>query len=252
MKSTAFTWPVNVAQKGDQLGLPVVHDSAEIAPISTILRDASAGKLFILVDSPNRENEGDLIVLADHATPDAINFMAKYGRGLICLALSRERAQQLALEPMARRNVDPYHTAFAMSIDARKGISTGISAADRATTILKAVEPDASPDDFFSPGHVFPLIAAKGGVLERQGHTEASVEIAHILGVSAAAVICEIMNDDGSMARLPDLVRFAHEHNLNIGTISDLVAYCQKRTHHQSGLEMHLQVESALHLVEQG
>jgi 3,4-dihydroxy 2-butanone 4-phosphate synthase/GTP cyclohydrolase II len=196
-----------------------------ISPIAEVIADARNGRVFILVDDPDRENEGDLVVLAEHASDEAINFMARFGRGLICLALGAERAAALDLQLMPTRNVDKFHTAFTLSIDAREGITTGISAADRARTIRLAADANSVPDDFVTPGHVFPLIAKPGGVLERVGHTEASVDIARMTGNAAAAVICEIMNDDGTMSRLPDLAQFARIHGLKIGTIADLVRY---------------------------
>ncbi|MES1203614.1 MAG: 3,4-dihydroxy-2-butanone-4-phosphate synthase, partial [Pseudomonadota bacterium] len=182
-------------------------------------------RMYILVDAEDRENEGDLIVPAQFATPDAVNFMAKNGRGLICLALAPERASALNLEMMAARNQTRHQTAFTISIEAKEGISTGISVHDRAHTIAVAIDPTKGADDIVSPGHVFPLIAREGGVLTRAGHTEASVDIARLAGLFPAAVICEVMNDDGAMARLPDLIAFAQHHNLKIGTISDLIAY---------------------------
>jgi len=202
---------------------------AGIAPTENIIKAASKGQLFILVDDPDRENEGDLVILADHATPAAINFMVKHGRGLVCLTVDQRCADRIGLEPTPRRNVDLFHTPFALSIDAREGISTGISAADRAHTIKTAVDRGADKNAFVSPGHIFPLIARAGGVLSRNGHTEASVDIAQLAGATSAAVICEILNDDGTMARLPDLLRFAQVHQILVGAISDLVAYRQNQ-----------------------
>lgn len=196
-----------------------------ISPIEEIIKDAAAGRMFILVDAEDRENEGDLIIPAAHAGPEAINFMAKHGRGLICLALASERADQLGLDYMVRHNQARNQTAFTVSIEAREGISTGISAHDRARTISVAIDAAMGPNDIVSPGHVFPLVARDGGVLVRAGHTEAAVDIARLAGSTPAGVICEIMNDDGSMARLPDLLDFAAEHQLKIGTIADLIAY---------------------------
>jgi len=190
-----------------------------------ILEDLRNGRMVILTDAENRENEGDLVIPAQMATPDAINFMAKHGRGLICLSLTKTRADELRLEYMTRDNKARNRTAFTVSIEAREGISTGISAHDRARTIATAIDATKSADDIVSPGHVFPLIAREGGVLVRAGHTEASVDLARLAGLYPAGVICEIMNDDGTMARLPDLVGFAQRHNLKIGTIEDLIAY---------------------------
>jgi 3,4-dihydroxy 2-butanone 4-phosphate synthase/GTP cyclohydrolase II len=196
-----------------------------ISPVEEIVEEARNGRMYILVDAEDRENEGDLIIPAQFATPAAINFMARYGRGLICLALTAERAKTLNLSPMTTRNQARNQTAFTVSIEAREGISTGISAHDRAHTIAVAIDPTKDADDIVSPGHVFPLIARDGGVLFRAGHTEASVDISRMAGLLPAAVICEIMNDDGSMARLPDLISFAQLHGLKIGTIADLIGY---------------------------
>ncbi|HVY86484.1 MAG TPA: 3,4-dihydroxy-2-butanone-4-phosphate synthase [Caulobacterales bacterium] len=196
-----------------------------ISPAPEIIEDAREGKMFILVDAEERENEGDLVIPAQFATPAAVNFMAKHGRGLICLALTAERTEQLGLQPMSARNQTPNKTAFTVSIEAKEGISTGISAHDRALTIAVAIDPSKGAEDIVSPGHVFPLTAREGGVLVRAGHTEASVDIARLAGLIPAAVICEIMNDDGTMARLPELAAFAQFHNLKIGAISDLIAH---------------------------
>ena len=196
-----------------------------ISPIEDIVADMRAGKIVILVDEEDRENEGDLILAADHVTADAINFMAKFGRGLICLTLSRERCERLQLPPMTARNGDKKGTAFTASIEAAEGVTTGISAADRARTVQAAVARNAVPADLVQPGHIFPLQAVDGGVLMRAGHTEAGCDLAAMAGCSAASVICEIMNDDGTMARLPDLQIFAAEHGLKIGTIADLIAH---------------------------
>jgi 3,4-dihydroxy 2-butanone 4-phosphate synthase/GTP cyclohydrolase II len=196
-----------------------------IATVEEALEDIRAGKMVILVDDEDRENEGDLTIAAEKVTPQAINFMAKYGRGLICLALTEEKAAQLDLKPMVENNTAPFQTNFAVSIDAREGITTGISAWDRAWTILTAVRDDAKPEDFVRPGHVFPLIARKGGVLVRAGQTEGSVDLARLAGLKPLAVICEIMKDDGTMARLPDLIEFAKQHSLKIVTIADLIQY---------------------------
>ena len=196
-----------------------------LSPIADILEDLRNGRMIILVDAEDRENEGDLVIPAQMATPDAINFMAKHGRGLICLSLTQQRAGQLRLEYMARENEARNRTAFTVSIEAREGIATGISAHDRARTIATAIDPTKDHKDIVSPGHVFPLIAREGGVLVRAGHTEASVDLARLAGLFPAGVICEIMNDDGTMARMPDLVAFAQRHGLKIGTIEDLIGY---------------------------
>ncbi|SCY50719.1 bifunctional 3,4-dihydroxy-2-butanone-4-phosphate synthase/GTP cyclohydrolase II [Thiohalorhabdus denitrificans] len=196
-----------------------------ISPIPELLEDLRAGKQVILMDDEDRENEGDLVLAAEHATPEQINFMAKYGRGLICLALTPDQTDQLEL-PLMVRNRDAKHaTNFTVSIEAAEGVTTGISAADRAHTIQTAIGDDAGSEDLVQPGHVFPLRAVEGGVLTRTGHTEASVDLARLAGLKPAGVICEIMNDDGTMARLPDLETFAEEHGLKIGTIADLVQY---------------------------
>jgi 3,4-dihydroxy 2-butanone 4-phosphate synthase/GTP cyclohydrolase II len=198
---------------------------SSLSPITDIIDDARNGHMFILVDDESRENEGDLIIPAQFATPEAINFMAKHGRGLICLAMTRERVGQLGLNLMSPENSSRHQTAFTVSIEAREGVTTGISAADRAHTIQVAIDPNKGAADIGSPGHVFPLIAKDGGVLVRAGHTEAAVDIARLAGVSPSGVICEIMNDDGSMARLPDLLKFAREHHLKIGSIADLISH---------------------------
>lgn len=190
-----------------------------------IIEEARAGRMFILVDDEARENEGDLVIPAQFATPAAINFMAKYGRGLICLAMTRERIGQLGLNLMSRENSSRHETAFTVSIEAREGVTTGISAADRAHTIQVAIDPSKTKYDIGSPGHVFPLVAKDGGVLVRAGHTEAAVDISRLAGLLPAGVICEIMNDDGTMARLPELIEFAKTHGLKIGTIADLISY---------------------------
>ena len=196
-----------------------------ISPIEDIVADMRAGKIVILVDEEDRENEGDLILAADHVSAEAINFMAKFGRGLICLTLSRERCERLQLPPMTARNGDKKGTAFTASIEAAEGVTTGISAADRARTVQAAVARNAVPADLVQPGHIFPLQAVDGGVLMRAGHTEAGCDLAAMAGCSPSSVICEIMNDDGTMARLPDLQLFAAEHGLKIGTIADLIQY---------------------------
>ena len=196
-----------------------------IASIPELVADLAAGRMVILVDEEDRENEGDLILAADHVTPEAINFMARHARGLICLTLTRERCERLHLTPMAVRNKAQHGTAFTVSIEAATGVTTGISAADRARTVQAAVRRDARPADLVQPGHVFPLQAQDGGVLMRAGHTEAGCDLAAMAGLSPAAVICEVMNDDGTMARLPDLVAFGREHGLKIGTIASLIEY---------------------------
>lgn len=196
-----------------------------LSPIEEIIEEMQNGRMVVLVDAEDRENEGDLVIPAQMATPDAINFMAKNGRGLICLALTQGRAEELRLEAMVRSNGSRNRTAFTQSIEARDGISTGISAFDRARTIATAIDPTKGASDIVSPGHIFPLTAREGGTLVRAGHTEASVDLARLAGLFPAAVICEVMNDDGTMARLPDLVRFAKQHGLKIGAIEDLIAY---------------------------
>jgi 3,4-dihydroxy 2-butanone 4-phosphate synthase/GTP cyclohydrolase II len=196
-----------------------------IAPIPELIADMAAGRMVILVDEEDRENEGDLVLAADHVTPEAINFMAKYGRGLICLTLTRDRCEQLRLPPMTTRNGTQHGTAFTVSIEAREGVTTGISAADRSHTIATAVAKDAQASDLVQPGHIFPLQARDGGVLMRAGHTEAGCDLSRLAGLSPTSVICEIMKDDGTMARLPDLVEFAKAHGLKIGTIADLIEY---------------------------
>jgi len=198
------------------------------APADEIIEEARRGRMFILVDDEDRENEGDLVIPAQMATPEAINFMARYGRGLICLALTGKRVEELGLPLMAQNNGTRHQTAFTVSIEAREGVTTGISAADRARTVAVAIDPSCGPRDIVTPGHVFPLLAREGGVLERTGHTEAAVDLARLAGLAPAGVICEIMNDDGTMARRDDLIRFAQMHGLKIGTISDLIAYRRK------------------------
>src|SRR5690242_13528881 len=200
-------------------------DTPVLVPIEAIIDEARNGRMFVLVDDEDRENEGDLIIPAQMATPDAINFMATHGRGLICLALTAQRVGALGLQPMSRTNRSRMETAFTTSIEAREGVTTGISAADRARTVSVAIDASKGPDDVVSPGHVFPLVAREGGVLVRAGHTEAAVDIARLAGLNPSGVICEIMNDDGSMARRDDLIRFSQFHNLKVGTIADLIAY---------------------------
>ena len=196
-----------------------------ISPVEDIVAEMRAGRMVILVDEEDRENEGDLVLAADRVTPEAINFMAKFGRGLICLTLTRERCERLRLPPMVARNGTKMGTAFTVSIEAATGVTTGISAADRARTVQAAVAPGARAEDLVQPGHIFPLQAVDGGVLMRAGHTEAGCDLAAMAGHSSAAVICEIMKDDGTMARLPDLQLFAAEHGLKIGTIADLIEH---------------------------
>ena len=196
-----------------------------MASAEQIIDEARNGRMFILVDDEDRENEGDLVIPAQMATPDAINFMARHGRGLICLALTQERVDQLGLEPMSRNNGTRHETAFTISIEAREGVTTGISAADRARTISVAIDAGKGRDDIVTPGHVFPLVRARGGVLVRAGHTEAAVDISRLAGLNPSGVICEIMREDGTMARLDDLIPFAQLHGLKIGTIRDLIAY---------------------------
>ncbi len=202
---------------------------AAITPAAELIEEARAGRMIILVDDEDRENEGDLVIPAQFATPDAINFMARHARGLICLALPRARAEFLGLKLMSPANGSRHETAFTVSIEARDGVSTGISAADRARTIAAAINPAGRPEDIVTPGHVFPLMAREGGTLVRAGHTEAAVDIARLAGLNPAGVICEIMNEDGSMARLPELVAFAQRHALKLGTIADLIGF-RRRT----------------------
>ena len=207
----------------DALTTSSLHDY--LSSIDEIIDDVQKGKMIILIDDEDRENEGDLIIPAEKATPEAVNFMAKHGRGLICLALTEDRCDELGLELMTRKNQSRHETAFTISIEAREGVTTGISAADRAQTIKVAIDPTKGRADIGSPGHVFPLVARKGGVLVRTGHTEAAVDIARLAGMNPSGVICEIMNDDGTMARLPDLVQFAQLHGLKVARIADLIAH---------------------------
>lgn len=206
-------------------------DRPVLASIEEIIDEAKNGRMYILVDDEDRENEGDLIIPAQMATPQAINFMATHGRGLICLALTKERVDLLGLQPMSRNNKESMQTAFTISIEAKEGVTTGISAADRARTISVAIDAAKGPDDIVTPGHVFPLTARDGGTLVRAGHTEAAVDISRLAGLNPSGVICEIMNDDGSMARLDDLIAFARRHDLKIGTIRDLIAYRMRNDH---------------------
>ncbi len=200
-----------------------------LARIEDVIEDIGAGRMIILVDDEDRENEGDLTIAADHVTPETINFMARHGRGLICLSITEERAKQLNLPPMVSDNSSPFGTAFTVSIEARRGVTTGISAHDRATTIRVAIAESATQDDLVRPGHVFPVVARKGGVLVRTGQTEGSVDLARLAGCTPAGVICEVMNEDGTMARMPDLAVFAAEHGLKIASIRDLVEYRMRR-----------------------
>jgi len=200
-----------------------------ISSAKEIIEEARAGRVFILVDDEDRENEGDLVIPAQFATPDAINFMVKHARGLVCLAMTKGRCERLGLPLMTPANGSRHETAFTVSIEAKEGVTTGISAADRARTVAVAINPEMGRDDIVTPGHIFPLMARDGGTLVRTGHTEAAVDIARLAGLIPAGVICEIMNDDGTMARLPDLVAFAQRHNLKLGTIADLIAH-RRRT----------------------
>ena len=200
-----------------------------ISPTEELLEEARRGRMFILVDDEDRENEGDLVIPAQFATPDAINFMARYARGLICLSMTRARVDQLGLPLMAQSNGTRHQTAFTVSIEARDGVTTGISAADRARTVAVAINPELGREHIVTPGHVFPLVAREGGTLVRAGHTEAAVDFARLAGLNPSGVICEIMNDDGTMARMPDLVAFAQHHGLKLGTIADLIAH-RRRT----------------------
>jgi 3,4-dihydroxy 2-butanone 4-phosphate synthase / GTP cyclohydrolase II len=212
-------------------GEPVrrVEDAFPFATIEEALEDIRNGKAVVVVDAPDRENEGDLVIAAQFATPEAVNFMAKHGRGLICLCLTPERCDELGLKPMTYNNETPFETAFTISIEAREGVTTGISAADRAHTIQVAIDPTKGPNDIVQPGHVFPLRARPGGVLQRQGQTEAAVDLARLAGLSPSGVICEVMNDDGTMARVPDLVPYCERHGLRLVTVADLIEY-RRRT----------------------
>jgi 3,4-dihydroxy 2-butanone 4-phosphate synthase/GTP cyclohydrolase II len=196
-----------------------------ISPITDVIADIKAGRMAVLVDEADRENEGDLLIAAEFVTPEAINFMARYGRGLVCLTLTAAKCRQLNLPQMVANNRSPLGTSFTVSIEAAQGVTTGISAADRARTVQVAIRPDASPSDLVQPGHIFPLMAQEGGVLARAGHTEAGCDLARLAGLSPAAVICEILKDNGEMARLPDLIEFAGQHRLKIGTIADLIEH---------------------------
>jgi 3,4-dihydroxy 2-butanone 4-phosphate synthase/GTP cyclohydrolase II len=202
-----------------------VTDSQYLSSIEEIVEDSRNGRMIILVDDEERENEGDLVISAQMATPDVINFMAKHGRGLICLSLTPERVKELNLPLMAHSNESRHQTAFTVSIESRVGVSTGISASDRARTIATAIDPTKGAGDIISPGHVFPLLSKGGGVLERTGHTEAAVDVARLAGLNPSGVVCEIMNEDGTMARMPDLIKFSQFHGIKIATIADLIAY---------------------------
>ena len=201
------------------------NNELAISPTTEIIAEIRAGRMVVLVDEEDRENEGDLVLAAEFATPETINFMARFGRGLICMTLTEERCRQLNLPLMVSNNRSPMGTNFTLSIEAATGVTTGISAADRAKTVQAAIRPDASPDDIVQPGHIFPLMAQNGGTLMRAGHTEAGCDLARLAGLSPASVICEILKDNGEMARLPDLIPFAAEHGLKIGTITDLIQY---------------------------
>ena len=230
-----------------------VSFSEFISPTEELIEEAQRGRMFVLVDDEDRENEGDLVIPAQFATPEAINFMAKHARGLICLSLTKQRVDQLGLDLMSRANGTRHETAFTVSIEARDGVTTGISAADRAHTVAVAINPEMGREHIVTPGHVFPLMAREGGTLVRAGHTEAAVDIARLAGLNPSGVICEIMNDDGTMARMPDLVAFAQHHGLKLGTIADLIAH-RRRTerlvrrvtegqiHHRIGGDWHLVV----------
>ena len=211
--------------------LDTQDETPVLVGIEEIIEEARNGRMFVLVDDEDRENEGDLVIPAQMATPAAINFMATYGRGLICLSLSRKRVDQLGLDLMSRKNGTRHETAFTVSIEAREGVTTGISAADRARTVSVAIDSSRGADDITTPGHVFPLVARDGGVLVRAGHTEAAVDISRLAGLNPSGVICEIMNDDGTMSRLDDLIGFARKHGLKIGTIRDLIAYRRRNDH---------------------
>jgi|TARA_R100000049_G_C1947692_1_gene93540 3,4-dihydroxy 2-butanone 4-phosphate synthase/GTP cyclohydrolase II len=211
--------------------LDAQDETPVLVAIEEIIEEARNGRMFVLVDDEDRENEGDLVIPAQMATPDAVNFMATHGRGLICLTLQRQRVEALGLELMSRSNGSRHETAFTVSIEAREGVTTGISAADRARTVAVAIDPTRGAQDIVTPGHVFPLIARDGGVLVRAGHTEAAVDISRLAGLNPSGVICEIMNEDGTMARLDNLVDFARRHRLKIGTIRDLIEYRMKHDH---------------------
>lgn len=231
--------------------------TADISPIEDIIEEARNGRMFILVDDEDRENEGDLIIPAQMATPDAINYMAKHGRGLICLAMMGQQVEKLELPMMQRRNGSDFETAFTVSIEARTGVTTGISAADRAHTVAVAINGQSSAQDIASPGHVFPLCAKDGGVLIRAGHTEAAVDISRLAGWDPSGVICEIMSDDGTMARMPELIQFAKEHKMKIGTIADLIAYRRRHDNlvtkvHEEAVTSRYGGDFKMHIYEDG
>ncbi|MGN7618920.1 MAG: 3,4-dihydroxy-2-butanone-4-phosphate synthase [Ehrlichia sp.] len=207
------------------MGIIVSESSSFISPIEHIVEDAKQGKLCILVDDEQRENEGDLIVLAEKVTSDAINFMITHGSGIVCLSITEDLMYRLGLEFMPKRHVNDNSASFATSIDARYGITTGVSACDRASTILAVVDRNVQKDDFVTPGHIFPIVSKKGGVLERSGHTEASIEVAKIAGLAPVAVVCELMNPDGTMSRLPDIIKFSQHHGIKVTTIDRLIQY---------------------------
>jgi 3,4-dihydroxy 2-butanone 4-phosphate synthase / GTP cyclohydrolase II len=223
LKQDSETMPEAASGGADEISRAALHDA--LSPIDDVIEDMRNGRMVILVDDEDRENEGDLVIPAQMATPEAVNFMARFGRGLICLALSDERVTQLGLGLMSQNNRTRHQTAFTVSIEAREGVTTGISASDRARTIAVAIDPSKGAEEIVTPGHVFPLVARDGGVLVRAGHTEAAVDLSRLAGLTPAGVICEIMNDDGTMARLPDLVKFAQFHGLKVATIADLIAY---------------------------
>lgn len=212
--------------------------SPAIAPTEEIVAELRNGRMVILVDEEDRENEGDLLIAAEHITPEAINFMVTHARGLVCLTITAARARQLGFSPMARDNRSPYNTAFTVSIEAAEGVTTGISAHDRARTIQAAVARHARPEDIVQPGHIFPIIARDGGVLVRAGHTEAGCDLAQMAGLEPASVICEVLREDGTMARLPDLLGFAAQHGLKVGTITDLIQF---RSRHETLVERRTQ-----------
>ncbi|MGF1626469.1 MAG: 3,4-dihydroxy-2-butanone-4-phosphate synthase [Alphaproteobacteria bacterium] len=237
--------PGNILSRtSDRSAGPLADDNhGYISSAEEIIAEARKGRMFILVDDEDRENEGDLVIPAEMANAEVINFMAKHGRGLVCLAMDRQKVEALGLPLMQRTNGERLSTAFTVSIEARHGVTTGISAADRARTIAAAIDPKSGPADIVTPGHIFPLLARDGGVLERAGHTEAAVDVARLAGLAPAGVICEIMNDDGTMARLPDLVPFAQFHGLKIGTIADMIAY-RKRTESLVAREQSMPLDS--------
>ncbi|MGI9277449.1 MAG: 3,4-dihydroxy-2-butanone-4-phosphate synthase [Endozoicomonas sp.] len=236
MRSTATSLPVASTGKESRQSTALPFRNDILASVDEIIEEARLGKMFILVDDEDRENEGDLVIPADAITPATINFLARFARGLICLTLTEKRADELDLQLQSRRGRSKHGTAFTVSIEARDGVTTGISAHDRATTVSAAINPDFSAEHLVTPGHIFPLIARPGGVLERPGHTEASVEFMQLAGRTPAAVICEIMNDDGTMARMPELMAFARKHHLKIGTINDLANKQQQLINNTTGI----------------